>query len=61
MLAIQHFLVPNTAYGALIACTAYFLIYEYMHWNMHVPRGHFVERFRWFQFLRQHHKLSEWI
>jgi hypothetical protein len=24
---------------------------------MHVPRHHFVERFRWFQFLRQHHKL----
>ena len=23
---------------------------------MHAPRGHFVERFRWFQFLREHHR-----
>lgn len=57
MLAIDRYLVPHTAIGGMIACVAYFLIYEYMHWNMHVPRGHFVERYRWFQFLRQHHKL----
>jgi hypothetical protein len=57
MLAIEKFLVPNTAYGGMVTCVLYFVTYEYMHWNMHVPRGHFVERFRWFQFLRQHHKL----
>jgi hypothetical protein len=57
LLAIDRFLVPHTAYGAVIACILYFLVYEYMHWNMHVPRGHLVERFRWFQFLREHHKL----
>jgi hypothetical protein len=55
--AIERFLVPHTAIGAVAAMVVYFLVYEYMHWNMHVPRGHFVERFRWFQFLRQHHKL----
>jgi hypothetical protein len=55
--AIDRYLAPHTAIGALVAMVAYFVIYEYMHWNMHVPRGRFVERFRWFQFLRTHHKL----
>jgi sterol desaturase/sphingolipid hydroxylase (fatty acid hydroxylase superfamily) len=54
---IDRYLVANTAIGAMTACVLYFVIYEYMHYNMHVPRGHWVERFRWFQFLRQHHKL----
>lgn len=57
MLLIEHFVARNTAIGGVIACTLYFVVYEYMHWNMHVPRGHFVERFRWFQYLRDHHHL----
>lgn len=54
---IDRFVIHHTMIGALVATLLYFVTYEYMHWNMHVPRGHFVERFRWFQFLRQHHKL----
>ena len=57
MYAIQRFLAPNTMIGSVVAVILYFVIYEYMHWNMHVPRGHFIERFRFFQFLRTHHKL----
>jgi hypothetical protein len=56
VLLIEHF-VHHTAIGGIVSMTLYFVIYEYMHWNMHVPRGHFVERFRWFQFLRNHHRL----
>jgi len=48
---------PHTAIGGITATIAYFVIYEYMHWNMHVPRNHFVERFGWFKFLRNHHYL----
>lgn len=44
-------------WGAALGCTLYFAGYEYTHYLMHVPRGHFVERFRWFQFLREHHRL----
>jgi hypothetical protein len=44
-------------WGATLGCTLYFLGYEYTHYLMHVPRGHFVERFRWFKFLREHHRL----
>jgi sterol desaturase/sphingolipid hydroxylase (fatty acid hydroxylase superfamily) len=53
---IEHF-VHHTAIGGITATILYFLVYEYMHWNMHVPRKQFVERFRWFQFLRSHHHL----
>lgn len=56
MLLIEHF-IPHTFWGAFLSTLAYFVVYEYAHWNMHVPRGHFIERFRWFQFLRMHHKL----
>ena len=56
MLLIEHF-VPHTFWGAFWTMIAYFAVYEYTHYNMHVPRGHFIERFRWFQFLRTHHKL----
>lgn len=57
ILAIEKWIVPHTAIGGVAAILLYFVVYEYLHWNMHVPRGHFVERFGWFQFLRQHHKL----
>ena len=56
MLFINHF-IPNTFIGAVTAMIAYFVVYEYLHFNMHVPRGRFIERFGWFQFLRTHHRL----
>ncbi len=49
--------IPHTAIGGCVSVVVYFVVYEYMHWNMHVPRKHFVEKFKWFQFLRHHHHL----
>lgn len=46
-----------TFWGALAGTTLYFIGYEYVHYLMHVPKGHFVERFRWFRFLKEHHRL----
>jgi hypothetical protein len=46
-----------TFWGAVSGCTLYFAGYEYTHYLMHVPRGHLVERFGWFKFLREHHRL----
>ncbi len=57
MYLIERYAIHHTMIGSLIATVLYFVVYEYTHWNMHVPRRQFVERFRWFQFLRQHHKL----
>jgi hypothetical protein len=46
-----------TFWGAVLGCCLYFTGYEYTHYLMHVPRGHYVERFRWYRFLREHHRL----
>lgn len=47
----------QTFWGALAGTTLYFVGYEYVHYLTHVPRGHFVERFRWFRFIKEHHRL----
>lgn len=39
------------------SCVFYFTGYEYTHYLMHVPKGHFVERFRVFRFIKEHHRL----
>lgn len=48
--------LPTMA-GAITAFALYYASYEYTHYLMHVPRGHTVERYRWFRFLREHHRL----
>ena len=36
----------------------YYLLYEGLHWVMHVPHAvRFLLRFRWFRFLDAHHKI----
>ncbi|MGV3722306.1 MAG: sterol desaturase family protein [Actinomycetota bacterium] len=56
-LAFQALTGLPTVWGAVGACVLYFAGYEYTHYLMHVPRGHFVERFGWFRFIREHHRL----
>jgi hypothetical protein len=56
-LAIQWLIGVPILWGGLAACTLYFAGYEYSHYLMHAPAGHFVERFRWFRFIREHHRL----
>jgi 4-hydroxysphinganine ceramide fatty acyl 2-hydroxylase len=55
--AVQWLTGVPSFWGGVVACTLYFAGYEYTHYLMHVPRGHFVERFRWFRFTREHHRL----
>jgi hypothetical protein len=43
--------------GSLIACSAYFGAYEYMHWCMHLPRKRNIERSGIFFRLNGHHIL----
>jgi hypothetical protein len=57
MYLFDRYVIHHTLIGSLAATLLYFVVYEYTHWNMHVPRRQFIERFRWFQFLRNHHKL----
>jgi len=44
-------------YGSLIACTAYYAAYEYMHWCMHLPKRRRIERSKLFLRLNGHHIL----
>lgn len=44
-------------WGAVAGCSLYFAGYEFTHYLMHVPHGHFFERARWFRFIREHHRL----
>jgi hypothetical protein len=43
--------------GAAIAFTAYYAVYEYLHWCMHLPRKRHVERSGIFFRLNGHHLL----
>ncbi len=53
----QHFTGLPTFWGAVAGTVLYFTGYEYTHYLMHVPKGHYVERFRWFRFMKEHHRL----
>lgn len=44
-------------WGAVAGASFYYAAYEYSHYFMHVPRGSRIEQFRWFQFLREHHRI----
>jgi sterol desaturase/sphingolipid hydroxylase (fatty acid hydroxylase superfamily) len=57
MLLFERITGLPTFWGAVVGCTTYYAAYEYTHYLMHVPRGHLIERFRWFRFLREHHRL----
>ena len=43
--------------GAIPACAAYYGVYEYMHWCMHLPKKRYVERSGIFFRLNGHHLL----
>ena len=43
--------------GAAVSCTAYYAVYEYIHWCMHLPKQRHVERSGIFYRLNGHHLL----
>ena len=43
--------------GFSVTAFAYYAGYESMHYFMHKPTVAFVERSRWFQFLKRHHQI----
>jgi sterol desaturase/sphingolipid hydroxylase (fatty acid hydroxylase superfamily) len=56
-LLLQWLLRIPIVWGSVLACSLYFAGYEYTHYLMHAPAGRFVERFRWFRSIREHHRL----
>jgi hypothetical protein len=51
--------LPDILFVAVFSLTmlVYYAGYESMHYFMHKPRVDFVERSRWFQFLKRHHRI----
>ncbi len=43
--------------GSIVAFSAYYGIYEYIHWCMHLPKARRVEKPWWFRRLNGHHLL----
>jgi len=46
-----------TFIGGCTALLSNYMLYEYLHWCMHIPQGRWIERTRAFQFLKRHHYL----
>ncbi|MBP9669591.1 MAG: sterol desaturase family protein [Candidatus Pacebacteria bacterium] len=45
------------AITSFLACTSYYIGYEYIHWCMHCPKERWIERQRWYRRLNAHHLL----
>lgn len=56
-MCLQYAIHLPVLWPMTIGCTLYFIGYEYTHYLMHVPKGHYVERYRWFRFIKEHHRL----
>ncbi len=58
-LAARGLVAPYVAYlvSFSVAAFAYYIGYESLHYFMHKPRVKFIERSRWFQFLKRHHRI----
>jgi hypothetical protein len=58
-LAARGVQFPYVAFLASFAATnvAYYVGYESLHYFMHKPRVDFIERSKWFQFLKRHHRI----
>lgn len=48
---------PAAVVGGSIGLLLDYVLYEYLHWCMHIPGDRWVERTRVFQFLKAHHFL----
>jgi hypothetical protein len=47
----------NIFVGAFAALVLYYLLYEYLHYCMHIPKGRRLEQTVWFQWLDSHHHM----
>ena len=43
--------------GALVSMLVYYVLYESMHWCMHVPKNRLIEQTKMFRYLNAHHYL----
>jgi hypothetical protein len=56
-LLIQWVTGIPSVWGGLGAVVAYYTVYEYFHYCMHIPGGRWFERTRIFKFVKEHHRI----
>jgi hypothetical protein len=47
----------QTIWGGIAAVVVYYGVYEFLHYLMHVPGRYAVERTKFFQFVKEHHRI----
>src|SRR5207249_8252950 len=57
ILYIEYLLGSNILFGALSAIVAYYSLYEYLHYCMHIPKRRWLEKTVWFRWLDSHHHM----
>jgi hypothetical protein len=55
--AIQYLTGIPSVFGGVAAIVAYYCVYEYFHYCMHIPGGRWFERMRVFNFAKEHHRI----
>lgn len=56
-LAIQWITGIPSVWGGIAAVVAYYTVYEYFHYCMHIPGGRWFEKTRVFKFVKEHHRI----
>jgi hypothetical protein len=54
---VQHLTGWQSLWGGVGAIMAYYCLYEFSHYTMHVPTGHRFENLRCFAFAKEHHRI----
>ena len=57
--AIFGYFINNPSLWIITSITVYlyYLTYEYMHWCMHLPKKRFFEKMKWYENLKERHRL----
>ena len=56
-LAIQYITGIPSVWGGIAAVLAYYTVYEYFHYFMHVPSNRWFENLTYFKFVKEHHRI----
>ncbi len=55
--SIEILIGANIMIGALTAIALYYVLYEYLHYCMHIPKARRIEQTAWFLWLDAHHHM----
>lgn len=56
-IGIGHWLTPAMGWGLGLSGSTYVIVYELLHWHLHMERSAMLKRTRIYEFLEAHHKI----